>query len=536
MELRFAQPSDAPKWIELLKKCLGGDYPYKQVYDPVYVYSILDHAQGDYTLVVANGEEIRSSVTILAGDEFIDNPVINLARLLFSPESYEDGSAKALIDQVCEVAKNEKKSIVTRVPVYDIAQQKLLEGCGFVCVGYQPNKHLISTHKGFLFYALKNSELLLHRMTVSGSLSQVASLAFAVFENYGISNPILIRDNVAGYPLESDYEIAESVIEEFQFWKMNLLGKNRLPELSAGAHRGIGFLRLPSQSPLHAILAKTNSGAETRVYAGISYFYDELDKCVRITDGFSDDDITLGAVLQKVVGAAREKFSAAYVEVDAIALSPMLLKCAEQIGFTPCAYFPGLFKVGDYNTDVVKLVKMNVNYEPETHPLTEQASKIVGIISENFRDQKTGMAVINLLRTLPTLHGLGDGELRKIAKIFTQKLYRPGDVIFNKGDQGDEAFVVMRGQVDICLSPESRPIASIGVGQVFGEQAFLEGSPRTAMAVASQPTILLVVNRIEFSNLIKREPHLGMTIMKNIALDLSNKLRRANQAIMSAKM
>jgi hypothetical protein len=30
---------------------------------------------------------------------------------------------------------------------------------------------------------------------------------------------------------------------------------------------------------------------------------------------------------------------------------------------------------------------------------------------------------------------------------------------------------------------------------------------------------------------VQREPHLGMVVMRNIAIDLSNKLRKANAAI-----
>lgn len=102
MELRLAQPSDAAKWIELFRRCYGDDFPYKQIYDPVYVYLLLDPASGDQTIVVTEGDDIRASITVLSGNEFINNPVINLARPLFHPESYQDGSAKGLITQICE--------------------------------------------------------------------------------------------------------------------------------------------------------------------------------------------------------------------------------------------------------------------------------------------------------------------------------------------------------------------------------------------------------------------------------------------------
>src|SRR6185503_18728798 len=116
--------------------------------------------------------------------------------------------------------------------------------------------------------------------------------------------------------------------------------------------------------------------------------------------------------------------------------------------------------------------KLNMAYSPEEAELSPGARAIAQIVDQNFQDQKIGVAIINLLRGLPIFEGLGDGELRKIARLFTQKLYRPGEKVFNKGDLGNEAYVIMRGQIDICLDEHSKPIASVGNGQIFGELAF----------------------------------------------------------------
>jgi CRP-like cAMP-binding protein len=55
------------------------------------------------------------------------------------------------------------------------------------------------------------------------------------------------------------------------------------------------------------------------------------------------------------------------------------------------------------------------------------------------------------------------------------------------------------------------------------------------MAIATQPSILLVIQRSSFNELVQREPHLGMVVMRNIALELSNRLRKTNQAISTAR-
>ena len=182
-------------------------------------------------------------------------------------------------------------------------------------------------------------------------------------------------------------------------------------------------------------------------------------------------------------------------------------------------------------TDVVKMVKLNMVYSHDAAEVTSSARTIVGIIDRNFQDQKLGIAIINLLRGLPIFEGLGDGELRKMARLFTQKLYRAGETIFGKGDSGNEAYVVMRGAIDILLEPDKKPIATIGNGQILGELAFLDGAKRGAIARASKPSILLIIQRSAFNMLAQQEPKLGMVVMRNIARELSNRLRKTTLAM-----
>ena len=61
----------------------------------------------------------------------------------------------------------------------------------------------------------------------------------------------------------------------------------------------------------------------------------------------------------------------------------------------------------------------------------------------------------------------------------------------------------------------------------------MDGSPRSAFAAAAQPSILLVVQRSAFSDLVRREPNLGMVVMRNIAMELAAKLRHADSTLAS---
>jgi hypothetical protein len=526
--IRRATPDDAVPWIDLLLATFGGDYVAREVYDPIWVATQFSPETGCETWVAERHGQLMASISILPPNWPNINPICNLGRVLIRPEAYDDGSAPALFDKMRHLATERNQTMVTRVVPTDNSQQLLLEQLGFVCAGYQPIKHILGSRLATLFYTRPAPALLGDRQQVSESLSQVSELAITVLMLMGVPPPTLVRDGVTGYPLQSgDLRAEEVPFEDYKFCRAQLRQKNPTVEISGGFHLGLGLMRIESSDPVRALLAR-NGGKTT---AGLAFYFDEHDRCARFVDSFSVDDASTGALFQQAIMLAQEQFQAVYVEVDILVSAPRLLKTAEQLGFVPVAYLPAFYSRGTVCDDVIKMVKINVPYAFEGGQLTTQASTIAAVVDRTFEDMKIGLAIVNLLRSLPIFQGLGDGELRKITRLFQQKLYRPGETVFQKGQLGEEAFVVMRGQVDIRLDDKSPPLASMGPGKIFGELAFLDGSPRTAHATAVQPSILLVLHREAFSRLVASEPHLGMMVMRNIAVDLSAKLRQASSTL-----
>ncbi len=522
--IRQTTKNDAPKWLELLKSTLGEDYVDKSVYDPAWIASQLDPAGGHETWVAEQGGKFKASVAILQPAPANVNPVVNLGRNLFIAESFADGSADALLAKIKGVCHERKQLAVTRVLAPDNPQQIAFENAGFICSGFQPYKHMHRVRQGVLFYTLHGPAVITNRLPLSESLAPVNELATVVLRYLNITNMMMVRDGVTGYPLQTEMQIHDATFEDFDLWRLQAQAANPPVEVSGGFNLGMGLLRTTSTEPLRAVLGQRNNN----IVAGLAYLFDDKDRCMRIIDSFSQDDLSMGSLFHHAVKLAQGQFNAIYLEVDVLMTAPRLLKAAEQLGFVPVAYLPALYYKAGTHTDVVKLVKLNMIYSPEESTMTSQAKAVVEAVSSNYQDQKMGVAIINLLRALPVFDGLGDGELRKISRLFTQKLYRPGEKIFKKGDSGSEAYVVMRGQIDICLEEGAKPLASISNGQIFGELAFLDGAARTAMALAAQPSILLVIQRSAFYELVQREPHLGMVIMRNIGMILSDRLRKAS--------
>jgi CRP/FNR family transcriptional regulator, cyclic AMP receptor protein len=105
--------------------------------------------------------------------------------------------------------------------------------------------------------------------------------------------------------------------------------------------------------------------------------------------------------------------------------------------------------------------------------------------------------------------------------------YGVGDVIFEEGTTGRELYVVLNGEVEIAKMVGGRKtvIITLGKGEFFGEMAVIDGSARSATAIAgSAGTRVMRINHARFVYLVSQQPAFALMIMDA----LSKRLRASN--------
>jgi len=141
------------------------------------------------------------------------------------------------------------------------------------------------------------------------------------------------------------------------------------------------------------------------------------------------------------------------------------------------------------------------------------------------------MDLLTVLSKVELFDGITPYELEAVAKICHQRSYRVGDPIITQDDHGDELYVICDGFVEVLHSetpsdPSPRAIVNLGQGQIVGEMALVDRGPRSATVRAiSEKTVVHVIQREDFEKLCDENYHLGYIVMRNIAADLSFKLR-----------
>ena len=92
-------------------------------------------------------------------------------------------------------------------------------------------------------------------------------------------------------------------------------------------------------------------------------------------------------------------------------------------------------------------------------------------------------------------------------RVLERKVFQAGDKIFKEGEEGNLAFVLQSGEIEIVKNAgEENEIvfARIGQGGIFGEMALIDNSKRMATARASQGGAAIVVSRQMFEKKLNK--------------------------------
>jgi len=133
-----------------------------------------------------------------------------------------------------------------------------------------------------------------------------------------------------------------------------------------------------------------------------------------------------------------------------------------------------------------------------------------------------------LLRRVPFLAALDEADRKALASAAKRRRFRRGEAIFHKDDPGESLFIVEKGSVRIFLvSPQGSDLtlAVLGAGDFFGDMALLDGKPRSASAAALQQTETVVLDRADFTAVIRSRPHAAMAVLAAVA----GRVREANE-------
>jgi len=138
-----------------------------------------------------------------------------------------------------------------------------------------------------------------------------------------------------------------------------------------------------------------------------------------------------------------------------------------------------------------------------------------------------------LLAQVGLFADLSSAELIGLAALTRPRPYARDEVIYLRGDPGTAFYVIANGRVKIALtSPEGKELIlrRLGPGEFHGELALLDDEPRSADAIATEPSVQLVLQRDAFRQFLRDHPSVATKLLATV----SHYLRRNAELIQDA--
>lgn len=140
---------------------------------------------------------------------------------------------------------------------------------------------------------------------------------------------------------------------------------------------------------------------------------------------------------------------------------------------------------------------------------------------------------LDTLRAIPLFKYLSYKGLVKVMNITDSRRAPVGHVLFEEGSRGEEFYLILQGRV--AISKGGILLAELGAGGHFGEMAMVDKSPRSATAVVVEETKLLIIQRQQFYEIMRRDPNMAVKLMWSFIQVLNSRLRLTSNELLSAR-
>ncbi|MEK9660401.1 MAG: cyclic nucleotide-binding domain-containing protein [Alphaproteobacteria bacterium] len=144
---------------------------------------------------------------------------------------------------------------------------------------------------------------------------------------------------------------------------------------------------------------------------------------------------------------------------------------------------------------------------------------------------------VELLRKIPLFANLEPSKLKLLAFTSERITYDAGQVLFNQGDMGDAAYIIVDGEAEVKVDTPNGDltVATLTRNDFVGEIAILCDVPRTATVQAKSRVVTLRIAKDLFFRLITEFPQMSVEIMRELASRLEHTTAQLREAIAAAE-
>ena len=114
--------------------------------------------------------------------------------------------------------------------------------------------------------------------------------------------------------------------------------------------------------------------------------------------------------------------------------------------------------------------------------------------------------------------GLEKHDIDKLAALFKERRFGPGETVIKEGSGGAAFYVIVSGTATVTV--EGKPHGILQAGDYFGEIALIDQGVRSATVTATSGLICQGLTLWEFRPLVEKDGRIAWTLLENLAREL----------------
>jgi CRP-like cAMP-binding protein len=134
---------------------------------------------------------------------------------------------------------------------------------------------------------------------------------------------------------------------------------------------------------------------------------------------------------------------------------------------------------------------------------------------------------------MPLFRHLTYQELVRVLNLINVRDFAAGQAVIEEGDEGNEMFIVLEGQVRVHTGDTA--LTTFGPGQHFGEMALVDRAPRSAAVSADTASKLMVLHRRDFFDIVRKDHDVAVKLLWAFLGVLTDRLRTTSRDLGAAR-
>jgi CRP-like cAMP-binding protein len=149
------------------------------------------------------------------------------------------------------------------------------------------------------------------------------------------------------------------------------------------------------------------------------------------------------------------------------------------------------------------------------------------------------MSLMDALRNSPSFSGFTEEELAPLERAMEVRRFTDGQTVIKEGERGDTFYMIVAGAIRVSKRRDdgsTMDLGAMGVGEVFGQLALIDGGRRSATCTAEGDTTLACLPRGAFTLLYEADSVWAHHFQHMVAKQLVRDARKLNQVLLEAML